>query len=199
MRVYICLGELCHAVRGDKSRWDMIYDKRHRNAMIQNDDLIFDEPVILGPEQTCAFYIHSDMLNDRGLKYRSCRSAVVHVHDSIAITRGYAHTSPTPFSAMGGWYRENRVLSGIVYYESVPILWTNFCHYSFPTAFQHAVIVIRYVLCDQYEWIDELVDNIIEWCAFDHFGVDTKKKDFLKELNSNVQSLKHREKWEGLW
>ena len=57
-----------------------------------------------------------------GLKYRSCHEGVVHEDGFIAITRGFAHTSPIPFDVRTGWFRENRVLSGDIYYECVPIL-----------------------------------------------------------------------------
>lgn len=188
MRVYICIGELCHSIREDKSKWDLIYDKRLPNSMRRNSDILFEQPVLLGPEQTCAFYIHSDRHNDRGLKYRSCRRSVVHVDDSIAITKGFAHTSPIPFNQMGGWYRENRVLSGVVYYEAIPIIWTNFCHYQFPMQFQHAVIVIRHVLCEEREWSDDLVDIIIPFLPYDWFGLETGKKKFLKSLQASTES-----------
>jgi len=186
LRIYIIIGEQCSKYRTDKSKWTLVYDKLHKSAMRSNVDVMLDEGIVLAPEQTCAFYIHSNRMNDRGLKYRTCRKGVCYVDDSIAITRGYAHTSPFPFDASRGWFRENRVLSGVIHYEVVPILWTNFCHCSFPTAFQHAVIVVRHVLCEELWWHEQIANTIIEFFPFDWFGTDTSCEKFLKNVTKQL-------------
>lgn len=198
LRIFVILGEMCHTYRTDKTAWTCVYDKLHRSAMRRNIDVWLDEPINLGPEQTCAFYIHSNRMNDRGLKYRSCRKGVCYVDDNIAITRGFAHTSPTPFDPSRGWFRENRVLSGSIHYEVIPILWTNFCHCSFPVAFQHAVIVVRHVLCEELWWNDQIVDTVIEYFPFDWFGTDTSHDQFLKNVSKKIGKAKVS-RWDYEW
>eukprot|EP00493_Phyllostaurus_siculus_P002979 UN02992 len=99
---------------------------------------MFDEPVCIPPCQNVAFYIHSDRQDDLGLKYRSCtgRKGVIHRDTHILITRGFAHTSPVPFNQRDGWFRENRILSGNVYYDALPIRWTNFLTIIFRVSFR---------------------------------------------------------------
>lgn len=192
IRVYICPDQLCHTYRENKTQWACIYDSQHKPAWEHPSNVIFQDPVIIAPEATCAFYIHSDCRTDRGLMYRSCRKSVVFDDQFLAITRGFAHTSPIPFDPRHGWYREQRVLSGNVFYEAIPIRWTNYSHSSFPLAFQECVFSLRDAL-DAMDWHEHIVDKIIEFFPFDHFGVDTYKEDFLEKLRArlNQQAAAH--------
>jgi len=186
MRVYILMNEQCHLYREDKSAWTCIYDQRHKKAWNKNVNLMFDKPVIIPPAQNCAFYIHSDLQNDLGLKYRSCNDGIVHEDKHIAITRGFAHTSPIPFDPHHGWFREYRVLSGRVFYDALPIRWTNFCHSSFPSAFQESVGLVRTSLVDEQDWHESIVDNIIEFMPFDWFGQDITVDDFMDKVQEKL-------------
>lgn len=186
MRVYVMMNEQCHLHRENESAWTCIYDKRHKSAWKKNTNLMFDKPVIVPPAQNAAFYIHSDMQNDLGLKYRSCNDGIVHEDDHIAITRGFAHTSPIPFDPQHGWFREYRVLSGSVFYDVMPIRWTNFCHDIFPSMFREGVCCIRTSLVEEMDWHESIVDNIIEFMPFDWFGEDITCHEFVKKIERTL-------------
>jgi len=205
MRVYICMNVDCKTYREDISQWTLVYDKKHASSWDQRSRLCFDDPVIIPPEQHCAFYIHSDYPDDRGLKYRSCIEGVVHQDGYIAITRGFAHTSPIPFDVRSGWFREGRVLSGEIFYEAVPILWSQYSNNQFPVEFQNATKMLEYVL-DEMEFTPGLIDDIIAFCPFTWFDektedvVETYLTTLKEEYNEDEHHYQRRSHWySGLW
>lgn len=166
VRIYVIKNMQCHVHRENVHAWTKVYDRRHKRKFNdKNIDVLLNEPLILCPTENYAFYIHSDRHDDLGLKYRSCNNpgqAIVHQDSFILITRGFAHTSPIPFDPHHGWFRESRVLSGCVYYDAIPIRWTNFSHECFPERFRLAIVTLRSYLVDGCDWHDHIVDNIIE-------------------------------------
>lgn len=186
MRVYLIMNQQCHMYREDRQAWTCIYDQKHKSAWKKHINLMFDSPVIIPPCQNAAFYVHSDRQDDLGLKYRSCSDGIVHKDDYIAITRGFAHTSPIPFDPNTGWFREYRVLSGSVFYDALPIRWTNFCHDMFPQNFQHAIDLLRQSLVTEQEWHEHIVDNIIEFMPFDWFGQNIGCADFVRDVERTL-------------
>jgi len=191
VRIYMCKNTICHLIREDETHWTKIYDQQHEEAWKNNVDVMLEEPVIIPPTENVAFYIHSDRQDDLGLKYRSChaRRAIIHRDDFILITRGFAHTSPVPFNLHNGWFRENRVLSGDVYYDAIPIRWTNYSHDCFPDQFKQAVHQIRESLVDCKDWHEHVVDNIIELLPFDHFGQEISADEFMQEVAKDMEGI----------
>lgn len=191
MRVYMIRNTPCEEHREDIREWEKIYDQKHKPSWHEPSYIMFEEPVIITPGDNVAFYVHSNCQDDRGLKYRSCRRGIVHTDDFIAVTKGFAHTSPVPFDAHHGWFRENRVLSGQILYEAVPIRWTDYCHEQFPQAFQDAVDVIRQEF-ECWGFNPGLIDDIVAMCPYGWFGEDTNPEDFIEDLTQKFDSQSRR-------
>jgi len=189
IRIYMAKNVQCHAIRDDIHAWDKIYDAQHEEAWRSNYDVMLEEPVIIPPCDNVAFYVHSDRQDDLGLKYRSCNGtkSIVHKDRHILITRGFAHTSPVPFNQHQGWYRENRVLSGNVYYDAIPIRWTNYSHDCFPEQFQAAIILLRHCLVECQDWHEHVVDNIIEFFPYDWFGQEITSEEFMEQVAKRMR------------
>eukprot|EP00494_Astrolonche_serrata_P030112 UN30379 len=199
MRIYAAMNENCHDIRLTEKSWKCVYDKKHAKSFNRQKDMFLDEPVYISPKKTCAFYIHSDCQTDRGLKYRSCKAGVVMKDNHIAITHGYAHTSPIPFHRNLGWFRNNRVLSGSVYYEAVPIMWSNYTHWDFPESFQRTVHVVHEALMQRNDslkteniWTTELVQELITFFPLDWFG-NIEEDKFTKALSRKYNRHGHND------
>jgi len=186
MRVYMIRNTPCEEHREEADQWELIYDQKHKPSWHEPSLVMFDDPVVITPGENAAFYIHSNCVDDRGLKYRSCSRGIVHTDDFIAVTKGFAHTSPVPFDPHHGWFRENRVLSGQILYEAVPIRWTDYCHGQFPEAFQMAAEVIREEF-DCWGFNPGLIDDVISMCPYGWFGEDITTESYLCDLKRNFE------------
>lgn len=195
MRVFIRMNADCNEHRDDITKWTCVYDQKHEASWKHRSKLCFEEFVVIPPGENCAFYVHSDYPDDRGLKYRSCHEGVVHTDEYIAITKGYAHTSPIPFDDHHGWYRENRVLSGDVYYEAVPIMWSNYSNDQFPQEFQEGTQMLTDLL-DFMDFTPGLIQDVISFCSITWFDKETpeeKKEEFIENLREKfVDRYTHR-------
>jgi len=125
MRIFKLWGKNVNDHSNDPHLWEEIHRKKYEFSWRKFQVLALDEPVRIGPGETCGFYIHSDCSdNDLGLKYRSCLPGVVLEDNNVTVTHGWAHTSSIPFDQERGWIRKNRVLSGNIFYEATPLRWS---------------------------------------------------------------------------
>jgi len=149
---------------------------------------MLEYPIVIPPTENVAFYIHSDCNNDRGLKYRSCKYGIVLEDENIVITHGYAHTSCVPFHSNYGWFRECRVLSGSIFYDALPIRWSNYTHDQFPEHFQQSIDCIQKSLGRKKYYTKWLIEEIIAFIPFDWWGLDKTKKEFLKSIDKTPKA-----------
>jgi len=150
MTVFALWGRNVNDHARDRHLWKKIHQKEYDVAWEKFQVLALDEPIRIGPGETCGFYIHSDCCeNDLGLKYRSCVPGVVLQDDNVEVSHGWAHTHFIPFDEVRGWFRKNRVLSGNIFYEATPLRWSpdrNF-FWTKNTWFQNALDCVMTVKC----------------------------------------------------
>jgi len=141
MSIFKLVGKDVNQFIHQMNHWELIHRKMYQKSWYSETLLRLDEPVRIGPGETCGFYIHSNCESDMGLMYRSCQPGVVLEDDVIQVLHGWAHTSNIPFDNTRGWIRQHRVLSGNIFYEPTPLRWSpdrNF-FWSNKTTFQKAL------------------------------------------------------------
>jgi len=176
MSIYKLVGKDVNQYTDQKDQWELIHQKWYQESWHKPRLLTLDEPVRIGPGETCGFYIHSNCENDEGLMYRSCIPGVVLEDSCIQVLHGWAHTSFIPFDLTRGWIREHRVLSGCIFYEPTPLRWSpdrNFL-WSHKTTFQLALdavmsscffspgILVELMIFCGMDWFDPDMDSLLE-------------------------------------
>jgi len=170
MTIFKLWGKNVNDYSVDERPWTQIHRKRYDSSWKKFQVLALDEPVRIGPGETCGFYIHSNCKDsDLGLKYRSCLPGIVLEDANVEVTHGWAHTSNIPFDQVRGWTRKNRVLSGNIFYETTPLRWSpdrNF-FWTKNQNFQHALdsimknkvfppgVLIELMTFCSMDWFDE--------------------------------------------
>jgi len=176
MSIFKLVGKDVNQYIHQENHWEIIHEKWYPKSWDTATFLRLDEPVRIGPGETCGFYIHSNCESDMGLMYRSCAPGVVLEDSCIQVLHGWAHTSCIPFDLNRGWIRQHRVLSGKIFYEPTPLRWSpdrNF-FWRRKTSFQNAldavmsscyfslgVLVELMTFCDM-DWFDPEYDLPLE-------------------------------------
>jgi len=176
MSIYKLVGKNVNQYIDQKDHWELIHQKWYQESWHTPTLLSLQEPVRIGPGETCGFYIHSNCENDEGLMYRSCAPGVVLEDSCIQVLHGWAHTSCIPFDRTRGWIRQHRVLSGCIFYEPTPLRWSpdrNFL-WSGKTTFQLALdaamsscffspgILVELMTFCGMDWFDPELDSLLE-------------------------------------
>lgn len=168
----------------DRNQWDLIHRKHYPKSWKSVTVLQLEEPVRIGPGETCGFYIHSNCENDMGLKYRSCMPGVVLEDSYISVSHGWAHTSFIPFDQTRGWIRDHRVLSGSIFYQPVPLMWSpdrNVIWQDKSTTYQ---LALDAVMSSTYFSTGILIE-LMTFCGIDWFDRDVE----LRNKNDNVSGV----------
>jgi hypothetical protein len=184
MSIFKLVGKDVNQYVHQKNHWELIHQKWYPMSWNRMMLLRLEEPVRLGPGETCGFYIHSNCETDRGLLYRSCAPGVVLEDNCIQVLHGWAHTSDIPFDFNKGWTRQHRVLSGNIFYEPTPLRWSpdrNF-FWSNKTTFQ---LALDAVMTSSYFSPGILVE-LMTFCGMDWFDLALEVSD---DGSSNVPSV----------
>jgi len=169
MSIYKLFGKDVNRHIHDIHLWKLIHKKVYPNSWKKPSILRLNEPVRIGPGETCGFYIHSNCDNGNGLKYRSCLPGVVLEDECIQVLHGWAHTSFIPFDLTRGWIRNHRVLSGSIFYEPAPYRWSPDCNVFWQDKSSTYQLALDAVMSTTYFSTGILVD-LMSFCGMDWFN-----------------------------
>lgn len=123
--------------------WELVAEQRCLPSWERHFEIWLDKPFKIQPHARHAFYCHSDLPDDLGILYQSCRKDSITVQDEhVQILPGLGHCGHRPFgnrSTDGGWYRSNRTIAGTVRYRSKLKGWNMEEHKVFPPPMRAAV------------------------------------------------------------
>jgi len=168
MSIYKLFGKDVNHHIHDIHLWKLIHKKVYPNSWKKPSILRLEEPVRVGPGETCGFYIHSNCDNGNGLKYRSCLPGVVLEDECIQVLHGWAHTSCIPFDLTRGWIRNHRVLSGSIFYEPAPYKWSPDCNVFWQDKSLTYQLALDAVMSTTYFSTGILVE-LMSYCGMDWF------------------------------
>jgi len=168
MSIYKLVGRDVNRHIHDKHLWKLIHKKFYPRSWRDPSILRLEEPVRIGPGETCGFYIHSNSDTGSGLKYRSCLPGVVLEDECIQVLHGWAHTSCIPFDLGRGWIRDHRVLSGSIFYEPAPFRWSPDCNVVWQDKSSTYQLALDAVMSTKYFSTGILVE-LMSFCGMDWF------------------------------
>jgi len=171
MSIYKLFGMDVNRHIHDIHLWKLIHKKFYPKSWKEPSILRLEEPVRIGPGETCGFYIHSNCDNGNGLKYRSCLPGIVMEDECIQVLHGWAHTSCIPFDLNRGWIRNNRVLSGSIFYEPAPFCWSPDCNVFWQDKSSTYQLALDAVMSTKYFSIGILVE-LMSFCGMDWFDTE---------------------------
>jgi hypothetical protein len=147
--IYACLSGSWNGKTTTPNRWILVSEGNYSPSWNIAKEIPLTTPVWIYPTQTRGFYVHSQLMNDRGIQYQSCwkGSSPTCENSLIRILPGVGHTSDKPFDGDYGWFRGPRTLAGAVSYVVYMSLWSPRVHKEFPDVFQNG---LRYLLLCHY-------------------------------------------------
>jgi len=169
MSVFKLEGRDVNDYSKDKSQWILSHRNRYPSSYCKPAVLNLEDPVRIGPGQTCGFYIHSDCENDMGLQFRSCTGGIVLEDSCIRVHSGWSHTSPIPFDLERGYMRKNRVLSGGIHYEKLPIRWRPNQHFLYNQ--QKEFLLAHTAVLTSQIFPQSLLVMLVTFCGMDWFNI----------------------------
>jgi len=169
MSIYKLVGKDVNRHIDDIHLWKLIHKKFYPKSWNKPSILRLEEPVRIGPGETCGFYIHSNCDNGNGLKYRSCLPGIVLEDECIQVLHGWAHTSCIPFDLNRGWIRNHRVLSGSIFYEPAPFRWSPDCNVFWQDKSSTYQLALDAVMSTKYFSTVILVE-VMSFCGMDWFN-----------------------------
>jgi hypothetical protein len=159
-------------VHEQKEKWELLHNCEHSPSFQQLQELQFDQPLRIRPDDQQSLYVHSQLQSDEGVVYDNQRSAITLEDEFLQVLPGIAHLSAIPFSPVAwGWgtWRDRRVFVGRVSYNIRYLLWSPNVHMRYNRGFRNSVRTM--LMCQRREGCpvsilgDDCLCYILNFCG----------------------------------